>query len=146
MLTALGLPAPEARRLQPAGTDEPAPTAPTPGPASAPTAATQIDEMFATVPQRNTAGTVWVWDDTSRTLTEKRVRLGISNGQLTALLEGDLAPGQQVVTNIVLASTTTATSTSQSVFGSAGRGGPGGGFGPGGFGPGGGGFGRGGGG
>jgi HlyD family secretion protein len=132
MLTALGLPVPEARRLPTADASAPASPAPAPGPAGTPTAATQIDEMFATVPQRNTAGTVWVWDDTSRTLTEKRVRLGISNGQLTALLEGDLAPGQQVVTNIVLASTTTATSTSQSVFGSAGRGGPGGGFGRGG--------------
>jgi HlyD family secretion protein len=146
MLTALGLPVPEARRLQTADASAPASPAAAPGPASALTAATQIDEMFATVPQRTSAGAVWVWDDTSRTLTEKRVRLGISNGQLTALLEGDLTPGQQVVTNIVLASTTTATSTSQSVFGNAGRGGPGGGVGPGGFGPGGGGFGRGGGG
>jgi multidrug efflux pump subunit AcrA (membrane-fusion protein) len=92
--------------------------------------------MFAAVPQRQSAGAIWVWDAANRTLTEKPVRLGVSNGQQVELLEGDLAPGQQVVTNIVLPATTaTATSTSPSVFGNAGRGGPGGGFVPGGFGP-----------
>ena len=135
MFTALGLPAPGARRLQ---TDAPAP-APASERAQSPAvslgAATQIDQMFAAVPQRQSAGAVWVWDAVNRTLTEKPVRLGVSNGQQVQLLEGDLAPGQQVVTNIVLPSATAAaTPASQSVFGSAGRGGPGG-FGPGGFAP-----------
>jgi HlyD family secretion protein len=124
MFEALGLPAPESRRLQQAA------TGPTTAEAAPPSnrsiaGAKQIDELFAPVPRRNTAGTVWVWDEARGTLTETAVRLGITNGQVTELVEGEIEPGQMLVTNIMLPTTTTATA-QQNVFGSMGRGGPGG--------------------
>jgi HlyD family secretion protein len=126
MFEALGLPAPESRRLaRSAGPQEDRPAEPA-APAVAATTAQQIDDLFAPVPRRNVAATVWVWDEEAQTLTERPVRLGITNGQLTELVDGDLTPGQLVVTNIVLPSTGNVTP-QQNVFGSMGRGGPGGG-------------------
>ena len=130
MFDALGLPAPETRRAAGRPSSAPAPTATKTTASKAVTGvASQIDELFAPLPRRNTAGTIWVWDGTTKTLTEKSVRLGITNGQMTELVEGEIEPGQMVVTNIVVATATTAAA-QQSVFGHmGGRGGPGG-FGP----------------
>jgi len=140
MFTALGLTPPESRRLVTAGGDGPSMGSGARTGASAPTTslaaqrsgrANQIDDLFAPVPRPNTPGTVWVWDESAKTLTSVPVRLGITNGQLTELLDGDIKVGQQLVTNIILPQTSTASAQQNNVFGNMGRGGgPGGGFGP----------------
>ena len=51
--------------------------------------------------------------------------MGLSDGQNTELIEGDLQQGQEVVTNVVLAAEARPAATSFP-FGQPGRGGPGG--------------------
>ena len=60
--------------------------------------ATTIDALFGPLPPVETDGRVWLYVD--KTLTPVRVRLGITDGQATELLEGDLDEGAEVVTNI----------------------------------------------
>ena len=45
-----------------------------------------------------TRGRVWVYAD--KQLKPVRLRLGITDGQTTELLEGDLEPGTELVTNV----------------------------------------------
>ena len=136
MFQSLGLTPPESQRLVTASANanagrDTATPAPATGAAAKPIHASQIDELFAPVPRPNTSGTVWVWDESAKSLTSVPVRLGITNGQLTELLEGDITVGQQLVTNVILPQTSTASAQQTNVFGNSGRGfGPGGGFGP----------------
>jgi hypothetical protein len=73
-------------------------------PAAAPTpqqtraGATTIDALFGPLPEVETRGQVWRYVD--KQLTAIRLRLGITDGQTTELLEGDLEPGTELVTNI----------------------------------------------
>jgi HlyD family secretion protein len=133
MFQALGLTPPESQRLVKASPgsssarDEATP-APPAGAAAKPLHANQIDELFAPVPRPNTSGTVWVWDESAKSLTSVPVRLGITNGQLTELLQGDIAVGQQLVTNVILPQASTASAQQTNVFSNPGRG-----FGPGRF-------------
>jgi HlyD family secretion protein len=134
MFQALGLTPPDSQRLVKVSAvgadarDVPASPAPAAGGTTTPLHANQIDELFAPVPRPNTSGTVWVWDESAKSLTSVPVRLGITNGQLTELLEGDITVGQQLVTNVILPQTSTASAQQTNVFGNAGRG-----FGPGRF-------------
>ena len=43
-----------------------------------------------------------VWLRANERLEPARVRLGITDGQATELIEGDLAEGMEVVTNVVI--------------------------------------------
>jgi HlyD family secretion protein len=104
--------------------------------------ATTIDALFAPLPRVESNGRVWLYSD--KQLKPQRLRLGISDGQNTEVIEGDLQQGTEVVTNLALGNETRPAATNFP-FGQPGRGG----FGPGGGGfggPGGGGGGRGGGG
>lgn len=60
--------------------------------------ATTIDALFGPLTRQETVGRVWVYTDNQ--LQPLRVRLGISDGQASELLEGDLEPGTEVVTNV----------------------------------------------
>jgi len=114
--------------------------APTPAAAARPNGgATTIDALFGPLPRVESTGRAWVYVD--KQLKPVRLRLGISDGQNTELLEGDLQQGTDVVTNVALGNETRPAATNFP-FGQPGRGG----FGPGGFGGGPGGGGRGGGG
>jgi HlyD family secretion protein len=66
--------------------------------------AKMIDEMFKPFPKLITAGTVWTYDETvadpTQRLKQITVRLGITNGQRTELISGDLKPGMELVTSI----------------------------------------------
>jgi HlyD family secretion protein len=134
MFAALGLPVPESQRLvkavdtNDASGSRAAAAAATASTPAREVRAGQIDELFAPVPRPNTPGIVWVWDESTHTLASRPVRLGISNGQVIELLEGDLEIGQQLVTNVILPQTSTASAQQTNVFGAAGRG-----FGPGRF-------------
>jgi hypothetical protein len=66
--------------------------------ASRPGGATTIDALFGPLPVVESRGRVWLYID--KQLKAVPVRLGISDGQATELVEGDLQPGTEVVTNI----------------------------------------------
>ena len=112
--------------------------APTPA-AAARSGATTIDALFGPLPRVESTGRAYVYVDKQLKLV--RLRLGISDGQTTELIEGELQQGTDVVTNVALGNETRPAATNFP-FGQPGRGG----FGPGGFGGGPGGGGRGGGG
>jgi HlyD family secretion protein len=72
-------------------------------PASAPGAAggaSTIDALFAPLPHTQSVGRAFMYVD--KQLKPLRLRLGISDGQTTELIEGDLKEGDSVVTNVVL--------------------------------------------
>jgi hypothetical protein len=124
------------------------------GASPAPTAtagATTIDALFGALPVTQTMGQVWLYEKTPGQelgkLVPVRLRLGVSDGQVTALLSGDLKEDQDVVTNVITAAQKAASMAAGSaapIFGQQQRGGgafgPGGPGGPGGGGRGGGGF------
>jgi HlyD family secretion protein len=59
---------------------------------------TTIDALFGPLPPVESRGQVWLY--VNNQLKPVRVRLGISDGQATELIEGDLQPGMEVVTNV----------------------------------------------
>jgi hypothetical protein len=94
------------RGFDPTATPEPLPTPsgrPTAPDTATPTRerkpeATTIDALFGPLPPVETAGRVWRM--VGGQLQPVRVRLGISDGQATELLDGDLEPGVELVTNV----------------------------------------------
>ena len=89
-----------------------------------------IDALFAPLPRTQTVGRAWVQVDGK--LQPVRLRLGITDGQTTELIEGDVKEGSEVVTNVVIAGQTTRpAATAFPGFGGPGgrQGFPGGGFG-----------------
>ena len=67
--------------------------------------ASTIDALFAPLPRTETVGRAWLYVE--KTLRPLRLRLGITDGQTTELLEGDLTEGQELVTNVTIAGQTT---------------------------------------
>lgn len=91
--------------------------------------ATTIDALFAPLPRTETFGRAWLYVENK--LQPLRLRLGITDGQTTELIEGELKEGQEVVTNVTIAgqSTRPATTAFPGFAGPGGRQGfPGGGF------------------
>jgi HlyD family secretion protein len=79
-------------------------------PSSAPTAATwtsaaKIDDLFEPVPKKTFASRVWIYDpaaaDPSARLRPVDVQTGLTDGEYSELIGGDLRPGVQVVTGVV---------------------------------------------
>lgn len=94
--------------------------------------ATTIDALFAPLPRTESVGRAWLYVD--KQLRPIRLRLGISDGQNTELIEGDVKDGTEVVTNVTTGAETRPAATGNFPFGQPGRGGfPGGGFPGGGF-------------
>jgi hypothetical protein len=62
--------------------------------------ATTIDALFAPLPSTVSQGRVWV--DMDKQLKPVRVRLGITDGTNTELLNGEIQEGTEVVTGVVL--------------------------------------------
>jgi hypothetical protein len=100
----------------------------------------KIDALFAPLQVRPQPGTVWTWDEATKTLKDIRVTTGVFDNQFSQLLSGDVAVGTELVTNIIPPVTAAQrTQQQQNIFGGQqGRGGFGGPQ-PGGFGGGGGG-------
>ncbi|HEY3382045.1 MAG TPA: efflux RND transporter periplasmic adaptor subunit [Vicinamibacterales bacterium] len=61
-----------------------------------------IDSLFGPLPPRISSGRAWTWTAGTKQLKSVRLRLGITDGQYTELLEGELQPGQELVTGIVI--------------------------------------------
>jgi HlyD family secretion protein len=94
-------------RLKPDPT-KPDPTKPDPTTADPTTAdptkrskATTIDALFGPLVEMQTQGTVWTYEH--QQLKSVPVRLGISDGQTTELIDGDMQPDTAVVTSITTA-------------------------------------------
>jgi len=91
--------------------------------------ATTIDSLFGPLPTVETRGRVWLF--MGKQLKPVSLRLGISDGTNTEVLDGgDVQVGTEVVTNVVLPTSTTqpagATGGAQSPLMGPQRGGPGG--------------------
>jgi HlyD family secretion protein len=98
-------------------------------PATDMTGAERIDDLVPPVPTRPTPGQVWTWDEAGKKLEAHRITLGITDGQFSQMVTGDLKVGQQVVSNIIVPLTAAQRAQQQqSIFGNqqGGRGGFGG--------------------
>ena len=62
--------------------------------------AERIDDLFPSVPRRTQTGSVWTWDEAKKELKQIRVTTGITDGQFSQVLAGDVTVGQQVVATI----------------------------------------------
>jgi hypothetical protein len=62
-----------------------------------------IDALFAPLPTVVSQGRAWVY--MGKQLKPVRLRLGITDGTYTELLSGELQPGMEVVTGIVMTGT-----------------------------------------
>ena len=71
--------------------------------------ATTIDALFGPLTEVETNGRVWTYENNE--LKAVPVRLGISDGQTTELIKGDLQPDTAVVTNITTGTEATKTAT-----------------------------------
>ena len=69
--------------------------------AAAPRAET-IDALFAPLPVVETRGNAWLYLSEKKELKRVNLRLGITDGTQTELLDGDLQPGQEVVTGVIV--------------------------------------------
>jgi HlyD family secretion protein len=85
------------KMLAPAG--QPKGNKPKAGAPTQPTATT-IDALFAPLPSTVSQGRVWL--DADKQLKPVRVRLGITDGTNTELLNGEIQEGTEVVTGVVL--------------------------------------------
>jgi HlyD family secretion protein len=61
-----------------------------------------IDQLFAPLPVADSRATVWIWDESDKQFVSKSVRVGVSDGNMTALLSGDVQPGDELVTGVIL--------------------------------------------
>ena len=98
-----------------------------PAPAGREGGATTIDALFAPLPRTESFGRAYISVDNQ--LRPVRLRLGISDGQNTEIIEGDVKEGADVVTNVVIAGQSTRPATTAFPgFGGGRQGFPGGGF------------------
>jgi HlyD family secretion protein len=81
----------------------------------------KIDALFQPTPVRQRPGSVWMWDEAGKKLTETRVVVGLADSQFSQLISGDVKPGQQVVTSIIVPLTTQQRNAQNPLFG-GGRG------------------------
>ncbi|MCA1559561.1 MAG: efflux RND transporter periplasmic adaptor subunit [Acidobacteria bacterium] len=63
--------------------------------------ATTIDSLFGPLPVSESRGRVWLYLAATKQLKPVNVRLGISDGTYTEVLDGELQPGQEIVSNVV---------------------------------------------
>jgi HlyD family secretion protein len=65
----------------------------------------KIDDLFPEAPKLVTPGQVWIYDEgaaePAARLRAVGVRTGLTDGQFTEIVSGDLQPGQQVVTAVI---------------------------------------------
>ena len=64
--------------------------------------ATTIDALFGPLPPRVSTGRVFVWLPDKKQMKLVRVRLGVSDGQYTELIDGDLKEGLDLVTAVTI--------------------------------------------
>jgi hypothetical protein len=106
---------------------------PAASPTMAGTSGGTIDALFGPLPPRISSGRVFVWVSSEKKLKLVQLRLGITDGQYTELLSGELQPDMDLVTGVVLGNESANRNPSQSAnpLMQQQRGGMGGGRGPG---------------
>jgi len=100
-------------RQAPAGTRTPAPAA---------GSAQTFDSLFGPLPPTESSGRVWLF--VNGQLKSVRVRLGISDGNYTELLSGELQPGTEVVSTVTLPTQSSTSAAGRSPLMGPSRGGP----------------------
>jgi multidrug efflux pump subunit AcrA (membrane-fusion protein) len=76
--------------------------------------ATTIDALFGPLPPTESFGQVWLFQNGK--LVRVPARVGISDGQQTELIQGDLKEGEDVVTGVITAAQRAATNTGSTAF------------------------------
>ncbi len=71
-------------------------------PASTTGNALTIDALFGPLPPRVSQGRVYIWDPIAKKLKSVRLRLGVTDGQYTELLEGEIPTNAELVTAVTL--------------------------------------------
>jgi hypothetical protein len=61
-----------------------------------------IDALFGPLPPRVSQGRVYIWDPVAKKLKSVRLRLGVTDGQYSELLEGDIPTTAELVTAVTL--------------------------------------------
>jgi hypothetical protein len=107
-------------------------TAPQPVDALRTSSATTIDALFGPLPPTESFGQVWVSQNGK--LARLPLRVGITDGQQTELIQGDVKEGEDVVTSVVTAAQRATTNAGSTAFPGFQQNRGGGGFGGGGFG------------
>jgi HlyD family secretion protein len=79
--------------------------------------AEMIDDLFPELPRRIQPGSVWTWNEEAKDLRQIRIETGVTDGTWMELVRGDLKPGQQVVTGVILPQPRTASGANNSLFG-----------------------------
>jgi HlyD family secretion protein len=79
--------------------------------------ADKIDELFLPTPVRQRRGSVWTWDPQAKKLAEIPVVTGLADNQFSELISGDVKPGQQLVTSIIVPLTTQQRNAQNPLFG-----------------------------
>ena len=85
--------------------------------------AESIDELFSPLPRADSRATVWTWDETAREFTSITVRIGVSDGEVSELLDGDVKTGDHLVTQVILPFVPGARPNQNPLMGGRGRGG-----------------------
>lgn len=81
-----------------------------------------IDALFAPLPRADARATVWTWNAETREFMSVAVRVGVSDGTMTELIEGDLEAGDQLVTGVILPQTGPSTTPKNPLLGGRGGG------------------------
>lgn len=61
-----------------------------------------IDQLFAPLPKADSRATVWLWDEADKQFVSRSIRVGVSDGSVSALLAGDVQVGDELVTGVIL--------------------------------------------
>lgn len=87
----------------------------TPGqPVSTTVNALTIDALFGPLPPRVSQGRVYIWDPIAKKLKSVRLRLGVTDGQYSELLEGEIPANAEMVTAVTLGTDSANRNASQS--------------------------------
>jgi hypothetical protein len=82
-----------------AGRTGPGATATAPAPATIAGTRTTIDSLFAPLQTTETRGRAWLYEN--KQLKSVQLRLGVSDGTYSEVIDGDLKEGQEVVVNML---------------------------------------------
>ena len=61
-----------------------------------------IDQLFAPLPVADSRATVWLWDEAEKQFVSKSIRVGVTDGNMTVLLSGDVQVGDELVTGVFI--------------------------------------------
>lgn len=90
-----------------------------------PTVGQKIDDLFSPIQRQIRPGRVWTWNEEAKELKSIDVRLGIDDNTFSELVSGDVKPGMQIVTGVILPQARANQMQNNNLFNMNQRGGPG---------------------